>query len=152
MFLGEFQHSLDAKGRVILPARYRDQLAEGVAPRYRVVWWGPLALDAIELGYGVSKIGATQAPVNPNFTEAEAADAMQTLKPRLVVMASVPVGILFVTQVSYGALSRLLGARLLAWRRRRTGSTRRVPPAEEMFDPAEEIAAVSEISTALGWS
>jgi MraZ protein len=29
MFLGEFQHSLDAKGRVILPARYRDQLAEG---------------------------------------------------------------------------------------------------------------------------
>ena len=29
MFLGEFQHSLDAKGRVILPARYRDQLADG---------------------------------------------------------------------------------------------------------------------------
>ena len=29
MFLGEFQHSLDAKGRVILPARFRDQLTEG---------------------------------------------------------------------------------------------------------------------------
>ncbi len=29
MFLGEHQHSLDAKGRVILPARFRDQLAEG---------------------------------------------------------------------------------------------------------------------------
>lgn len=29
MFLGEFQHSLDTKGRVILPARYRDQLAGG---------------------------------------------------------------------------------------------------------------------------
>jgi MraZ protein len=29
MFLGEYQHSLDAKGRVILPVRYRDQLADG---------------------------------------------------------------------------------------------------------------------------
>ena len=46
----------------------------------------------------------------------------------LVVMASVPVGILFVTQVSYGALSRLLGARFLAWRRRRTASARRAAP------------------------
>ena len=29
MFLVEFQHSLDAKGRVILPAKYRDQLSGG---------------------------------------------------------------------------------------------------------------------------
>ena len=29
MFLGEHQHSLDAKGRVILPARFRDQLVGG---------------------------------------------------------------------------------------------------------------------------
>ena len=30
MFLGEFQHSLDAKGRVILPSRFRGQLESGV--------------------------------------------------------------------------------------------------------------------------
>ncbi len=29
MFLGEYQHSLDAKGRVILPSKYRDQLSGG---------------------------------------------------------------------------------------------------------------------------
>ena len=29
MFLGEFQHSLDVKGRVILPAEFRPALAEG---------------------------------------------------------------------------------------------------------------------------
>lgn len=28
-FLGEFQHALDAKGRVVLPADYREPLAEG---------------------------------------------------------------------------------------------------------------------------
>jgi S-DNA-T family DNA segregation ATPase FtsK/SpoIIIE len=66
----------------------------------------------------------------------------------LVVMASVPVGILFVTQVSYGALSRLLGARLLAWRRRRTASARRAAPAEEFLDQqAIELPAASEVST-----
>lgn len=30
MFLGEHQHSLDTKGRVILPARFRERLASGL--------------------------------------------------------------------------------------------------------------------------
>lgn len=29
MFLGQYQHSLDAKGRLIVPARFRDDLEEG---------------------------------------------------------------------------------------------------------------------------
>jgi len=31
MFRGQFQHSLDAKGRIAVPARFRDSLAEGGA-------------------------------------------------------------------------------------------------------------------------
>ena len=30
MFLGEFNHSLDDKGRLTLPAKFRDQLAQGI--------------------------------------------------------------------------------------------------------------------------
>lgn len=30
VFLGEHQHTLDAKGRVILPARFRDRLSQGL--------------------------------------------------------------------------------------------------------------------------
>jgi len=56
-----------------------------VRPGDRVGWWGPSALDALELGYGISKAGATLSPVNPNFTEPEAIAALETLAPRLIV-------------------------------------------------------------------
>ena len=34
---------------------------------------------------GLEVAGATLAPINPNFTEPEAASALETLHPRLVV-------------------------------------------------------------------
>ena len=30
MFIGDFKHTLDAKGRVFMPAKFRDELAEGL--------------------------------------------------------------------------------------------------------------------------
>ena len=59
MFLGEFQHSLDAKGRVILPVRFREQL-EGGAVMAR-------ALDGCLAVYPVDEFDrvAAQAPRGP---------------------------------------------------------------------------------------
>ena len=33
MFLGQFQHNLDDKGRLMIPARFRDELLDGGATR-----------------------------------------------------------------------------------------------------------------------
>lgn len=52
MFLGQFRHNLDAKGRLTLPARYRDQLSAGMVLTrgfdrcllvYPLAGWMPLA-------------------------------------------------------------------------------------------------------------
>lgn len=47
MFLGEFGHTLDAKGRVTIPAKFRDQLAPGLvvtrSPMDRCLLVMPLA-------------------------------------------------------------------------------------------------------------
>jgi acyl-CoA synthetase (AMP-forming)/AMP-acid ligase II len=59
--------------------------AAGVTVGDRVTWWGPTAFDTLEVGYGASKLGAAIAPINPNFTEPEAASALEVLHPRVVV-------------------------------------------------------------------
>ncbi len=52
MFLGRYEYTIDAKGRMALPARYRDRLAEGVVVTrgfdacllvYPLEQWTPLA-------------------------------------------------------------------------------------------------------------
>jgi DNA segregation ATPase FtsK/SpoIIIE, S-DNA-T family len=67
----------------------------------------------------------------------------------LVLVAGVSIGVLCVTQISYGALSRALGARLTAWKRRgraRTGDGRAVNPEESAATaiPLPELPAASE--------
>lgn len=59
--------------------------AAGVTAGDRVTWWGPTAFETLEVGYGTSKLGAAIAPINPHFTEPEAASALEILHPRLVV-------------------------------------------------------------------
>ena len=59
--------------------------AAGVTAGDRVTWWGPTAFEALEVGYGTSKLGAAIAPINPNFTEPEAESALEVLHPRVVV-------------------------------------------------------------------
>ena len=51
----------------------------------------------------------------------------------LVALAGLPVGVLFVTQVSYGALGRVVAARL---RKRRAAAARKTVPARVMDDVA----------------
>ena len=46
MFLGEFSHTLDSKGRLTIPAKFRDQLATGLVvtrnPIERCLWVMPM--------------------------------------------------------------------------------------------------------------
>ena len=59
--------------------------AAGVTVGDRVTWWGPTAFDALEVAYGTSQVGAAVAPINPSFTEPEAASALEVLHPRVVI-------------------------------------------------------------------
>lgn len=65
MFLGRFEHNLDTKGRLALPARYRDRLDEGVVVTrgfdpclliYPMAAWEPLAERVSALSIGDSDV------------------------------------------------------------------------------------------------
>src|SRR5437763_8809128 len=59
MFLGEHQHSLDTKGRVILPARHRDQLEGGAVVTFQVdgclAVYAPAAFEGMAAEVNASK-------------------------------------------------------------------------------------------------
>ncbi len=58
MFLGEFSHTLDNKGRLTVPAKYRDQLAPGLVVTRSPVERCLLALPLDKWGEVAEKINA----------------------------------------------------------------------------------------------
>ena len=67
MFMGEFSHSIDAKGRVILPAKFREELGtscivtrglEGCLSAYTVDAWNTLAEKMKKLRTSKEKVRA----------------------------------------------------------------------------------------------
>ncbi len=68
-----------------------------------------------------------------------------------VLLAGVPIGVLFVTQVSYGAISRVVTARLTQWRRRRAAAVGKpAAPVDEPWDEDSAVAAVSPVPASAG--
>jgi fatty-acyl-CoA synthase len=82
--LGEEQRTFVELDRTSTQAAHR-LAAERVGRGDRVVWWGPTHFDALDVCYAASKVGAALAPINPAFSDAEARDAIEYLRPRVVV-------------------------------------------------------------------
>jgi len=65
----------------------------------------------------------------------------------LVLIAGVPVGVLFVTQVSYGAISRVVGVRFRRWRKSKpaVAGKARVLASEPLIEvPAAPVVAIDD--------
>src|SRR2546425_2131821 len=66
----------------------------------------------------------------------------------LLLLAGLPIGVLFITQISFAAVSRMVGARIAQWRRRRAA----MPGSEEddgTITPAMAVADATPSNPAL---
>ncbi len=61
-------------------------LGLGVERGDRVAWWSDTSLDGVALYFGGSRVAATLAPLNPAYTDTEAAAVLGYLRPRLLVV------------------------------------------------------------------
>lgn len=89
MFLGRHTHNIDAKGRLALPARYRDQLEEGVVVTrgfdpcllvYPMASWQPLAEQVSALSISDPDVRKLR-----RMLFAEAADAQLDKQGRILI-------------------------------------------------------------------
>ncbi|MHB1584057.1 MAG: class I adenylate-forming enzyme family protein [Acidimicrobiales bacterium] len=58
----------------------------GVAPGDRVCWWSEIDLAGVALYFGLNRLGAAFAPLNPAYADAELAPILEYLRPRLLVV------------------------------------------------------------------
>jgi fatty-acyl-CoA synthase len=52
----------------------------------RVAWWSETTLDGVGLYFGLSRIGLAFVPLNPAYTDEEAAAALAYVRPQLLVV------------------------------------------------------------------
>ena len=101
MFLGRYEHNLDAKGRLAIPARYREALAEGVIltrgidrclALYPLDAWRPLAEKVAALPITDADARATfgRLEVAPGGTNAIPSRVRARCSPRLSAATAMP--------------------------------------------------------------
>lgn len=92
MFLGQYEHTIDAKGRMALPARYRERLASGVVVTrgfdacllvYPLEQWTPLAERVASLSISDPDVRALR-----RLLFADAADLDLDRQGRILLPAS----------------------------------------------------------------
>ncbi|MHB8781223.1 MAG: division/cell wall cluster transcriptional repressor MraZ [Candidatus Geothermincolia bacterium] len=91
LFLGEFEHSLDEKGRVTLPAKFRDQLQAGMVLTYWMDCIGVFPRDEFEkLGeqLGALPVGKKEARDMRRVLFAKASEAIPDRQGRINIPAN----------------------------------------------------------------
>lgn len=61
-------------------------LAFGGRPGERLAWWSDISLDGVGLYFAANRIGLAFAPLNPDYTDAEAGAVLAYLRPQLLVV------------------------------------------------------------------
>lgn len=61
-------------------------LGLGVVPGDTVSWWSDISLDGPALYFGLGRLGAAFAPLNPAYSDEEATAVLEYLHPRLLVV------------------------------------------------------------------
>ena len=73
--------------------------ARGVTRGSMVVWWGDTSVHVVSLFFGLANLGAVFVPLNPRFSDGEAATVIDRVDPSLVLVDEAHVGTLSLDEV-----------------------------------------------------